>query len=258
MAFYRNSYSRERILRMQTHDFFLCQSLMRGIGLLMKLLQSMCGAGKLSACLALLFSSPAAAQDYEKLMVGHFSAGSLAQWQSKAFKGQTEYRLAETDGTKALKAVSDRSASGLFKEQRIDLRKTPFMNWRWRIENRLGNINEQEKSGDDYAARVYVVISGGLAFWRTRAINYVWASTSPKGRIWPNAFAGDHAVMIALRSADDRTGVWHTEKRNILADLKQQFDEDIQYIDAVAIMTDTDNAQGKATAYYGDIYFSKE
>jgi hypothetical protein len=221
-------------------------------------IQNAHGTGKFSACLLLLLSSLASAQDHEELMIGHFSAGSLAQWQSKAFKGQTEYRIVDLEGTKALQAVSNSSASGLFTEQRVDLRKTPFMNWRWRIENRLGNINEQEKSGDDYAARVYVVVSGGLVFWRTRAINYVWASTSPKGRIWPNAFAGDRAIMIALRSADDHTGVWHTEKRNILADLKQQFGEDIQYIDAVAIMTDTDNAQGKTTAYYGDIYFSKE
>jgi hypothetical protein len=221
-------------------------------------IQNAHGTGKFSACLLLLFSSFASAQDHEKLMIGHFSAGSLAQWQSKAFKGQTEYRIVDLEGTKALQAVSNDSASGLLKEQRVDLRKTPFMNWRWRIENRLGNINEQEKSGDDYAARVYVVVSGGLAFWRTRAINYVWASTTPKGRIWPNAFAGDRTIMIALRSTGDQTGVWHTEKRNILADLKQQFGEDIQYIDAVAIMTDTDNAQGKATAYYGDIYFSKE
>lgn len=224
----------------------------------MNILQSAYGTGKFSACLLLLFSSLASAQDHEKLMIGHFSVGSLAQWQSKAFKGQTEYRIVDLEGTKALQAVSNDSASGLLKEQRVDLRKTPFMNWRWRIENRLGNINEQEKSGDDYAARVYVVVSGGLAFWRTRALNYVWASTTPKGRIWPNAFAGDRTIMIALRSTGDQTGVWHTEKRNILADLKQQFGEDIQYIDAVAIMTDTDNAQGKATAYYGDIYFSKE
>jgi hypothetical protein len=131
------------------------------------------------------------------------------------------------------------------------------MNWRWRIENHLGAVNEQAKSGDDYAARVYVVVSGGLAFWRTRAINYVWASASPKGKIWPNAFAGDHAMMITLRSSSDQTGVWYIEKRNILVDLKQQFGEDMGYIDAVAIMTDTDNAHGKVTAYYGDIYFSK-
>jgi len=190
-------------------------------------------------------------------MIGSFSSGSLDHWKYKEFKSQTKYQIVDLSGTGVLKAESANTASGLFKEQRIDLQMTPVMNWRWRIENRLGNINEQSKSGDDYAARVYVVISGGLTFWRTRAINYVWASTSSKGKVWPNAFAGDHAMMIALRSSSDQTGTWYTEKRNILADLKQQFGEDIRYIDAVAIMTDTDNAHGKATAYYGDIYFSK-
>jgi hypothetical protein len=50
----------------------------------------------------------------------------------------------------------------------------------------------------------------------------------------------------------------YAEKRNILADLKQFVGEDIRYIDAVAVMTDTDNTNSKATAYYGDIYFSKD
>ena len=199
-----------------------------------------------------------AAETSETLMIGHFSSGSLEHWESKKFKSQTIYQLVGLSGTQALKAESADSASGLFKKQRIDLQKTPIMNWRWRIENRLGTINEQSKSGDDYAARVYVVVGGGLAFWRTRGINYVWANTSPKDKIWPNAFAGDHAMMIALRSSSDQTGTWYTEKRNILADLKQQFGEDIASIDAVAIMTDTDNAHGKVTAYYGDIYFSKD
>ena len=65
-------------------------------------------------------------------------------------------------------------------------------------------------------------------------------------------------MMLALRSSGDQTSTWYTEKRNILADLKQLFGEDIHTIDAVAIMTDTDNAKGKATAYYGDIYFTKD
>jgi hypothetical protein len=194
----------------------------------------------------------------DKLIIGDFSAGSLDKWESKEFKGRTQYELTDWAGVMVLKAESVDSASGLFKEQRIDLQKTPFMNWSWRIENRLGNINEQNKSGDDYVARVYVIVSGGLAFWRAKAINYVWASTSPKGKIWPNAFAGDHAIMIALRSSNDQTDTWYTEKRKILTDLKQQFGEDIRYIDAVAIMTDTDNTKGKTTAYYGDIYFSNK
>jgi hypothetical protein len=196
------------------------------------------------------------AQGADKIRIGDFSSGSLQDWQTQSFKGQTQYRLVEEDGRKVVKADSSASASGLFKKQRIDLTKTPFLNWRWRIENGLGKLNEQVKSGDDYAARVYVVIDGGLAFWRKKALNYVWASSSPKGDIWPNAFAGKHVMMIALRSYGDRTAVWYEEKRNILEDLRKQFGEDISAIDAVAIMTDTDNAGGRATAYYGDIFFS--
>ena len=220
-------------------------------------------SSKLSVFYILMFLSVAIRAEVagEKLMIGSFSSGSLDHWEAKEFKGQTNYQLVDLAGTRVLKAESASSASGLFNEQRIDLHKTPVMNWRWHIKNRLGNdLNEQEKSGDDYAARVYVVVSGGVAFWQTKAINYVWASTSPTGKVWPNAYtyagANGKMTMIALRSSTDQTGTWYTEKRNVLADLKQQFGEDIRYIDAVAIMSDTDDSLGKVTAYYGDIYFS--
>lgn len=210
-----------------------------------------------SLCFLLLFQSASRAETgADKVVVGSFSSATLVGWESKKFNGVTNYQLTDLAGDKVLKAESKGTASGLFKKQRIDLRRTPVMNWRWRIEKRLGKLNEQAKSGDDYVARVYVVISGGLAFWRTRAINYVWAGASPKGKVWPNAFAGDHAMMIALRSATDETGTWYTEKRNVLVDLKRQFGEEIRYIDAVAVMTDTDNGKGSAVAYYGDIFFS--
>jgi hypothetical protein len=216
---------------------------------------------KLSALSILTFLSLNIRADIaeEKLIIGAFSSGTLDHWESKEFKGATHYKIVELAGTNALKAESTGSASGLFNEQRIDLHKTPIMNWRWHIENRLGsNLNEQEKSGDDYAARVYVVVNGGAAFWQTKALNYVWSSTSPVGKVWPNAYAGANGkmTMIALRSSTDKTGTWYSEKRNILDDLKHQFGEDIQYIDAVAIMSDSDDSQGQVTAYYGDIYFS--
>jgi Protein of unknown function (DUF3047) len=197
-------------------------------------------------------------QPIDNFVIGNFSTRSLTGWKTKEFKGQTQYQITKIDGINALKADSNAAASGLFFEQRIDLQKTPTMNWRWRIENRLVGIDEQSKSGDDFAARVYVVVSGGLIFWNTKAINYVWASTSPKDKVWPNPFAGDHAMMVAVRSSTDKTGTWVSEKRNIRADFKQLTGEDIAYIDAVAIMTDTDNSKGKATAYYGDIYFTAE
>jgi hypothetical protein len=204
----------------------------------------------------MLISTIGRAQESNRISISNFASEQLNNWQTKSFKGQTQYTLTRLDNYPVLKAESDNSASGLFKEQRIDLLKTPYLNWNWRIDNRLGKLNEQHKSGDDYAARVYVVISGGWAFWKTRAVNYVWANNSQKGDTWANAFAGKNAMMVAVRSSGDKTKQWYTEKRNVLEDLEKFYGEPIRYIDAVAIMTDTDNAKGKATAYYGDIFFS--
>jgi hypothetical protein len=179
-------------------------------------------------------------------------------WQEKQFEGETDYQPVVIDGTEALKAHSMSSASGLYREQRIDLHKTPFLNWRWRVDRPLAGLEERTKRGDDYAARVYVVIDGGLRFWKTRALNYVWSSNMAPGSSWNNAFAGPNVRMLALRNNSNPTAEWFTEKRNILADLRHQFGDQIRYVDAIAIMTDTDNSMGEAISYYSDMYFSEK
>ncbi|KAF3977516.1 MAG: DUF3047 domain-containing protein [Methylococcales symbiont of Iophon sp. n. MRB-2018] len=204
-----------------------------------------------------VFLSSAFAETKTHIVIDSFSSGNLNQWETKSFVGTTNYQVVSVDNQLILRAVSHASASALIKKQKIDLLKTPFLNWRWRVENLLGKINEQSKSGDDYSARVYVLIDGGWAFWNSKAINYVWASNSEKGKQWPNAFASNNATMLALRSANDKTAKWYQEKRNIIEDFKTLYGIDIRYIDAVALMTDTDNSEGQATAYYGDIYFSE-
>lgn len=193
-----------------------------------------------------------------ELPIGEFSRNRLDGWERKSFKGETRYRLQVVDGLTVLSADSQAAGSGLFKTQHIDLLQTPFLNWSWRIGNRLSGLNEQSKAGDDYAARVYVVVKGGLAFWQTKAINYVWASNTKKDTVWPNAFAGDHAMMLALRGPEAPLNAWQREKRNIRADFQQLFGQDIRSIDAVAVMTDTDNSNGSVSASYGDIRFSKD
>lgn len=188
--------------------------------------------------------------------ISNFSIKGLAEWEEKGFKGSTSYQVVELDGMKVLQAVSLMSASGLYKTYHINLKETPYLNWRWRIENRIDSGDETTKSGDDYAARVYLIIDGGWRFWNTRALSYVWANAVVKGSTWNNAFAGKSVKMFALRSADDTTKKWYAEKRNVYEDLKRVFGEEISTIDAVAIMTDTDNSKSKARTYYTDIYFS--
>ena len=198
----------------------------------------------------------AASSSADELTVGDFSRSNLESWREKSFFGKTDYSLVKLQDAFVLRAESRSSASGLFRKIKVDLNKYPYLNWRWRIEQRLTTINERVKSGDDYAARIYVIIDGGLLPWRTMAVNYVWANKAEKHDIWPSAFAGKNSMMAALRNYQDLTATWYHEKRNVLEDSKEMLGKDITAIDGIAIMTDTDNNQDFTTAYYGDIYFS--
>ena len=181
----------------------------------------------------------------------------MSAWEKQVFSGVTDYQLVKIDNRQALQAISKQSASGLVRKIEIDLNKTPYLNWSWKVDSILNNVDETKKSGDDYPARVYVVISEGFFFWQTRALSYVWASEQAKGNSWPNAFV-DKATMVAVQSGESSVGEWMQEKRNVLDDIKNLLGIDASQIDAVAIMTDTDNSKQSATAYYGDIFFTAE
>lgn len=179
-----------------------------------------------------------------------FSPQQIGDWQRERFKNETLYTL-EAD---AVHARCQNSASGLFLRQTIDLRATPILEWSWRVDAVFdASVNEKTKTGDDFSARIYVVKDGGVAVWRTRAINYVWASTLPPGSDWPNPFASQ-AHMLALRSGPPPApGQWVTERRNIRDDFLRYLGRDVESVDAVAIMTDCDNRGGSAEAWYGPV-----
>ena len=183
--------------------------------------------------------------------------GEVGGWEEKVFSGKTTYDTVRIDGRAVVRATSRGTASGLFRKQRIDLEKTPILEWTWRVEGTLGDIDERTREGDDYSARVYIIRSDSVFFWRTRAVNYVWASTRTVGETWPNAYT-DGARHIAVRSGDEHAGRWLDERRNVRADFRALFGKDIRHIDAIAIMSDTDNSGSAALAYYGDITFRSE
>lgn len=197
------------------------------------------------------FCATAQASEYH---VGAFSSEGLSGWESKVFKGTTEYSLVRDDGRTVVKATSKKTASGLIKKVKLDPKSFRYLRWSWKIAGIVKNGDETTKAGDDYAARVYVVFPGRF-FWQTKAINYIWANRLKKGEAIPNAFTS-HAMMLAVESGPERSGQWLTEGRDILADYRRLFGEEPREIGAIAIMTDTDNTGGEATAWYGDISLS--
>ena len=190
-------------------------------------------------------------------LVGDFESGSMDGWEPQSFKGETDYTIVEIDHQRALRADSQGSASGLHRSVNIDLQKTPYLNWSWRVEQPLTGLDETTKQGDDYAARIYLIHSNGIFFWDTQALSYVWSGSQAEGTAWPNAYTAN-SINIAVAHGSEQQGQWVHHKRNVREDFMAQFSRQVDTVSAIAIMTDTDNSNRAATAYYGNIYFSAE
>lgn len=206
---------------------------------------------KWPALILMFFAIPAFA---DEIALSRFGSEGIKGWESKSFKGTTEYTIVQENGRSVLKAHAKAAASGLSKKISFKPASYRYLKWSWKISNTIAQGNEKSKQGDDYAARVYVVFPGRF-FWQMRALNYIWANKLPKGEFVPNAFTSN-AMLIAVESGQSKAGQWVTEERDLLADFRRVFGEDPPEAGAVAIMTDTDNTGAEATAWYGDITLS--
>ncbi|MGL5429859.1 MAG: DUF3047 domain-containing protein [Vibrio sp.] len=193
----------------------------------------------------------------EVINVGEFSKGIFNDWQEKEFKGTTQYQLENQDGMQILAATVSSGASGLFKKIKIDLNQTPYINWQWKVNQAWPNLNEKTKEGDDYPARLYVVVERGFLGISSKTVNYVWSSQQPVNNMWVNAFTSQ-AVLIAVESGSENVKQWRNYKRNVKEDLKQAFGEEFNQIQVVALMSDGDNSKQSGQAYFGDIWFTSE
>ena len=195
-----------------------------------------------------------------EVKVFEFTNEELAELEIKKVRGadnKTIYSVGSNDNGNFLKAIADNAASGLGKEVKIDLNKTPFINITWKIEKDLVGIKENTKKGHDFAARVFAVKKTGATLLSNRAINYVFSSNSKVGLNWPSPYT-KKSIDNVLATTENNFNQWITVKANVKDDFKKFHDLDVNQLDGLAIMSDTDNSKMKAIAYYQNIYFSAE
>jgi hypothetical protein len=208
--------------------------------------------GWLRVFLLIFFLAATAGAAEHSVVIDDFENGLKPAWEMKEFHGRTLYTVVhEESGGHVLRADSRASASGLAYKQDYSLKDYPVLAWRWKISNILEKGDETKKAGDDYAARVYVVFPHWF-FPKTKSINYIWANRLPRGQYTPNPFTAN-AIMLAVESGRKNVGRWVSERRNVYEDYRMIFGEEPPKVGAIAIMTDTDNTGGAATAWYDDI-----
>jgi len=193
----------------------------------------------------------------EIVKIFEFNDEEMITLKVRKLKGKTTYTLGSNDKGNYLKAESEGKASGLGKKVKINLIKTPFINITWKVEKDLTGINEQSKKGHDYAARVFIIKKTGITPLSNRAINYVFSSNNIIGKHWRSPFT-KNSIDYVLATTQDNLNEWVSVKANVKEHFKKLHDIDVNEIEGVAIMTDTDNSKLPAIAYYQNIYFSSE
>ena len=195
-----------------------------------------------------------------EVKVFDFTEIELSQLEVRKVRGaenKTIYSVGSNENGNFLKAVADNAASGLGKEVKIDLNKTPFINITWKIEKGLPGIKEDTKKGHDFAARVFVVKKTGATPLSNRAINYVFSSNIDVGLNWPSPYT-KKSIDNVLATTKDNLNKWITVKANVKEDFKKFHNLNLDELDGLAIMSDTDNSKMKSVAYYQNIYFSEK
>ena len=193
----------------------------------------------------------------EKITIFHFTEDEMENLKVKKVKGRTKWELGSNDNGNFIRAEAEAVGSALGKEIKINLKKTPFINITWKVEKGLDGIDEQTKKGHDYAARVFVIKKTGTTALSNRAINYVFSSNEDIGKYWSSPFT-KKSIDYVLSTTKKSNNEWVTVKSNVKENFKTLHNLDIDELNGVAIMTDTDNSKLKAISYYQNIYFSSE
>ena len=196
----------------------------------------------------------------EELIVFNFTEEELNSLEVRKVRGadaKTLYSVGNNEKGNYLKAVAENAASGVGKEIKINLDKTPFINITWKIEKDLRGIKENTKKGHDFAARVFVIKKTGATPLSNRAINYVFSSNSNVGETWPSPYT-KKSIDSVLASTKSNLNEWVTVKANVKEDFKKFHDLNVEELSGIAIMADTDNSKLTAVSYYQNIFFSSE
>ena len=195
-----------------------------------------------------------------EVKIFEFTESELSKLDVRKVRGadnNTNYTVGSNENGNYLKAIANNAASGLGKDVKINLNKTPIINITWKVEKDLPGIKENTKKGHDFAARVFVIKKTGATPLSNRAINYVFSSNNEVGFNSPSPYT-KKSIDNVLATTKENLNKWVTVRANVKEDFKKFHNLDVNELDGLAIMSDTDNSKLEAITYYQNIYFSAD
>jgi len=194
-------------------------------------------------------------------------------WQPFSLPGkrETRYSAGLTDEQWVLHARSERSASMLRRTLRIEPGQLGDVSFSWKVKTLVEGADVRESDSEDAPVRVMLAFDGDPAHLsqRTRmmfelmhslsgeappfaTLMYVWDNQAEPKSLVVNR-RSDRVRKIVLESGPAHLGQWRNYRRDIRADYRLAFGEEPGALIGIAVMTDSDNTQSAAEAWYGEI-----
>jgi hypothetical protein len=235
--------------------------------------QSRTGGAPVPAAVA-----PALPGDQPSLAFSTYAPGALliGGWLDTRLglaKTPTEYRLRQDpdSGKTVLFARAARAASGMMHPVKVRLVKNHQITWRWKISGLIDAADNTSRQHEDSPVRIVLTFAGDrsnlgfrdqLFFEQAKLLSghevpyatlmYIWENRQPVGTVIQNPHTG-RVRMIVAESGPKRVGEWLEYTRDIRADYIKAFGEEPGQLEAVGVLTDSDNTGATTEAYYGNI-----
>ena len=185
----------------------------------------------------------------------------IKEYRIKNYEGENKIRrIKSLDNEVIITHQSDSSASGLFYDVNINLRKQGYryLNFEWKVE-KFKNTDETKKKFHDFPARVYLTYKDGMMPWNKYFINYVFSNTNLKNTHWKSPYNNlfTKSYDVALNGYHDPGFYWIKHKVDLRNDIQKFWNIDIDDLESIALMVDTDNTKTKIKTSFKNIYLSK-
>ena len=188
-------------------------------------------------------------------------------------KRPTLYEAVNSDRGTVLRARAERAATGAYTRATRVLTPGLGLRWSWRTEALIDEADVSDYDLDDSPARVALSFDGDKSTFGFRdklfydkvklftgvdlpwaSLMYVWDAQAPVETIVSYKHTSRIKYLV-VESGSDGLGRWRSYERDLLADFERAFGERPRRLEAVGVLTDTDDLGATAETYYGDLSF---
>lgn len=189
-------------------------------------------------------------------------------------KRPTRYEAVPSDRGTVLRARAERAATGAYTRTARVLEPGTRLRWSWRTDALIDEADVTDYDLDDSPARVALSFDGDKSLFGFRdklfydkvklftgvdlpwaSLMYVWDAQAPVGAIVSYKHTSRIKYLV-VESGTDGLGRWRSYDRDLLEDFERAFGERPRRLDAVGVLTDTDDLGATAETLYGDLAFA--